>query len=93
MRIIDLIGFIPAVIFPAATLLQVIHLLKVKKSEGVSALSWAAFAIGNVSVYIYMEKYSEIQAIATFLGTFFLQIYLVVLVLKYRKAEKKQKKD
>ncbi|MCK5807943.1 hypothetical protein KAH37_03045 [bacterium] len=85
MSIIDLIGFIPAVIFPAATLLQVIHLLKVKNSEGVSALSWAAFAIGNISVYIYMEKYSEIQAIATFIGTFVLQVYLVILVLKYRK--------
>ena len=85
MSIIDLIGFIPAVIFPAATLLQVIHLLKVKNSEGVSALSWAAFAIGNISVYIYMEKYSEIQAIATFIGTFILQVYLVILVIKYRK--------
>ena len=85
MSIIDLIGFIPAVIFPAATLLQVIHLLKVKNSEGVSALSWAAFAIGNISVYIYIEKYSEIQAIATFLGTFILQVYLVILVIKYRK--------
>lgn len=91
MSIIDLIGFIPAVIFPAATLLQVIHLLKVKNSEGVSALSWSAFAIGNISVYIYMEKYFEIQAIATFVGTFFLQVYLVILVLKYKKKKKKTK--
>jgi lipid-A-disaccharide synthase-like uncharacterized protein len=85
MNLIEWIGYIPAVIFPAATLMQLWHLLKTKTSDGVPALTWLAFAVGNLSLYVYAEKYTELQSIIGQLATAALQIYVVFLILKYRK--------
>ncbi|SHO57082.1 hypothetical protein [Vibrio quintilis] len=84
MTIIDIIGYIPAIIFPVATLSQLFHLLKTKSSAGVSLITWVAFATGNVSLYIYTEKYNELQTIAGLLLTAILQVAIVLLILKYR---------
>ena len=86
MTLIELIGILPAVIFPLATVIQLLHLLKTKSSEGVSALAWVAFSIGNVSLYIYAEKYTEPQAIFGMLLTSLLQVFIVILILKYRNS-------
>ncbi|MCH8536665.1 MAG: hypothetical protein LAT66_02735 [Alkalimonas sp.] len=85
MNWIDLIGIVPAVIFPTATLLQVVHLHRVQDATGVSALSWSAFAMGNLALYIYTEKYLEWQAMIGMLGTALLQLYLIALILHYQK--------
>ncbi|CAM3915672.1 hypothetical protein VA7868_03327 [Vibrio aerogenes CECT 7868] len=87
MTIIDIIGYIPAIIFPVATLSQLFHLLKTKSADGVSLITWIAFATGNVSLYIYTEKYNELQTIAGLLLTAILQIAIVVLILKYRRPK------
>ena len=84
MSIIDIIGFIPAIIFPAAALMQLVHLVRAKRSEGVSALSWSAFALGNLAMFVYAEKYFELQAVVGLLGTFVIQIIIIVLTLRYR---------
>jgi lipid-A-disaccharide synthase-like uncharacterized protein len=90
MTFIELIGYIPAIIFPVATLMQLAHLLKTKRSEGVPALTWLAFALGNISLYIYAEKYTELQSIIGQLATAALQIYVVYLILLYRRQAKPQ---
>jgi len=72
------------VIFPAATLMQLWHLLKTKTSDGVPALTWLAFAVGNLSLYVYAEKYTALQSIIGQLATAVLQIYVVFLIIKYR---------
>jgi len=82
--LIVLIGFIPAVIFPAASILQLIHILKTKSSEGVSAIAWVAFALGNISLFIYTEKYDQIQSIVGTLGTAVVQVGIIVAIFKYR---------
>ena len=85
MSLIELIGYIPAIIFPVATLMQLGHLLKTKTSDGVPPLTWLAFAVGNISLYIYAEKYTELQSILGQLATAGLQVYVVVLIYRYRK--------
>lgn len=90
MSIIEVIGYIPAIVFPTATVLQLIHLFKTKSSEGVSAIAWVAFALGNVSLYIYTEKYTEIQSIVGLLLTSVLQIGIIVLAIKYKKPKAEQ---
>ena len=85
MSLIELIGYIPAIIFPVATLMQLWHLLKTKTSDGVPPLTWLAFAVGNISLYIYAEKYTELQSILGQLVTAGLQVYVVVLIYRYRK--------
>ncbi|MBN8447389.1 MAG: hypothetical protein J0M22_18135 [Gammaproteobacteria bacterium] len=84
MSLIELIGYIPAIIFPVATLMQLWHLLKTKTSDGVPPLTWLAFAVGNISLYIYAEKYTELQSILGQLATAALQVYVVVLIYRYR---------
>ena len=69
MSFVELVGYIPAIIFPVATLMQLVHLLRTKESAGVPALTWAAFALGNISLYIYAEKYFELQSILGQLAT------------------------
>ena len=88
MSFIDIFGYIPAIVFPTATIIQLIHLIKSKTSEGVSPFTWGAFAIGNVSLYIYTEKYSQLQSIIGLLLTSILQIVIIVLVFKYRANKK-----
>jgi len=88
MNIIELIGYIPAIIFPAATFIQLLYLLKTKSAQGVSASTWCAFAIGNLSLYIYTEKYDAFQSIFGQLVTSIIQFYIVFLVYKYRRHEK-----
>jgi hypothetical protein len=51
----------------------------------VPPLTWLAFAIGNISLYIYAEKYTELQSILGQLATAALQVYVVVLIYRYRK--------
>jgi uncharacterized protein with PQ loop repeat len=84
LSFIEVFGYIPAIVFPTATIIQLIHLIKSKTSEGVSPFTWGAFAIGNVSLYIYTEKYSQLQSIIGLLLTSILQIVIIVLVFKYR---------
>ncbi|MDP4535832.1 hypothetical protein Q3O60_06510 [Alkalimonas collagenimarina] len=85
---ISFVGIVPAVIFPTATMLQVVHLHRVKNATGVSALSWSAFAMGNLALYIYTEKYLEWQAMLGMLGTAMLQVYLIALILHYQKKSR-----
>jgi len=87
LSIIELIGYIPAIIFPAATIIQLLYMFKTKTSEGVSPLAWGAFALGNVSLYVYTEKYYELQSIIGLLVTSILQLVIIVLVFKYRKIK------
>ena len=87
LSLIELVGYIPAIIFPVATIIQLLHMLKTKTSEGVSPVAWGAFALGNVSLYIYTEKYYELQSIIGLLVTSVLQLIIIVLVFKYRKTE------
>lgn len=88
MNLIELIGYIPAIIFPTATILQLLHLLKTKSSEGVSAAAWGSFSLGNVALYIYTEKYSEFQSIIGLLVTSALQLVIIFLAIKYSKKQK-----
>ena len=88
MSLIEFIGYIPAVVFPTATIIQLLHLYKTKNSEGVSPVTWGAFALGNVSLYTYTEKYSELQSIFGLLVTSVLQLFIIMLVYKYRKKNK-----
>lgn len=81
---IKIVGIIPAFIFPIASIMQCIHLLRVKNSKGNSLLSWFAFCLGNLCLYIYTEKYLELQSIIATLGTALIQLYVIHLIWKYR---------
>jgi uncharacterized protein with PQ loop repeat len=66
--LIQLSGWIPAVIFPLACLMQLVKIFREQSADGVSVLAWIAFGFANISLYVYTEKYSSLQTIIGMLG-------------------------
>lgn len=87
--VIQIAGTIPAIIFPAASLIQLFTLLKHRNAESISALSWFCFGVANICLYVYTQKYDDWPAITTFLGTSALNFAVAILVLYYRRKAQK----
>ena len=79
--IIDLFGWLPAIIIPLATIVQLGAILRHRSTAGVSALTWLLFGVANIGLYIYTEKYGDIQAIAGLLGSAVLDFLIAGLAL------------
>ena len=87
-QLINWIGWFPAIVFPLATALQLIKMLRARSVAGVSRLTWGLFASANVCMYIYMEKYFEPQS-AGLLFNALLQIVIVLIVALAHRRERK----
>jgi hypothetical protein len=84
MRWTKLLGVVPTVIFPAATIQQLATLVQAGRSDGASALTWTLFGIANLCLYLYVEKYKEPQAVLGLLGTAVVDFAIVGVILRYR---------
>ena len=80
--IINIAGWLPAVIFPAATLIQLIAMLRSNSNKGVSPMAWTLFGIANIAVYIYTEKYLALQTVIGFLGTALLDFVIAAMAIR-----------
>lgn len=78
---IELAGWIPAIILPSATSIQLIKIIREKTAEGVSLLSWGLFGLANIGLYFYAEKYFSLQSIIGQLGTALLDFIIVGLAI------------
>jgi uncharacterized protein with PQ loop repeat len=91
--VMELAGWLPGVIFPGATLLQLYKIWKEGTAKGVSISTWILFAVANVGLYIYAQKYDSLQLIVGLLGTAALDAVIVGLALAHeRKNGKGQKR-
>jgi hypothetical protein len=81
MNLTHLAGILPALIFPAATFLQIVRMLRERSAAGVSVVTWLLFGIANIALYVYTERYTEWQAIAGLLLTALLDFVIVALKL------------
>ncbi len=68
-QLLNLIGLIPAVIFPAASLVQLAAILKRRQADGVSILTWVMVGVANVSLFVYTQKYGDVLTIMALMGT------------------------
>lgn len=80
-RLIEVAGWLPAIIIPVATLLQCIEVFRADSVEAVSWTTWLLFGIANIGFYIYTEKYTSIQTILGFLGTAAIDFVIVANIL------------
>lgn len=80
--IVEITGWFPAIIFPAATAIQLLAILRSRSVRGVSAITWFLFGVANIAVYVYTEKYFALQTIIGFLGTALLDFLIAGLALK-----------
>jgi TRAP-type uncharacterized transport system fused permease subunit len=79
--VMELAGWFPGVFFPGATALQLYKIWKGGTAKGVSISTWSLFAIGNVGLFFYAQKYASLQLIVGLLGTAALDTVIVVLAL------------
>lgn len=83
MQFTQIAGILPAVVFPAATLAQLIRMLRQRSALGVSTSTWLLFGLANLAIYIYTERYAEWQAITGMLFTAVLDFVIVILARYY----------
>lgn len=79
--VFEFVGWVPAVIIPAATVFGLWNAITTDNPASMGAPSWLLFGIANVCFYIYTEKYRSPQAILGFLGTALLDFAIVAVVL------------
>lgn len=82
---IEIAGWLPAAIFPTATAIQLLAILRSRSARGVSAITWFLFGVANIAVYIFTEKYFALQTIIGFLGTALLDFIIAGLALRGEK--------
>jgi hypothetical protein len=70
-------GIVPAVVFPVATLMQLIPMVRLRSAAGVNPLTWLLFGFANLGIYFYAERYTEWQAIIGMLLTAVLDFIIV----------------
>jgi hypothetical protein len=81
MSLTQIAGILPAVVFPAATLMQLVRMVRRRSADGVSVPSWLLFGFANLAIYVYAERYTEWQAIVGMLVTAALDFAIVALAL------------
>lgn len=74
-------GILPAIVFPVATLVQLVRMVRKRSAAGVSVPTWLLFGLANVALYVYAERYLEWQTIAGMLLTAVLDFIIVGLAL------------
>jgi uncharacterized protein with PQ loop repeat len=77
-------GWLPAIILPTATYIQLHKIIQTKHVAGVSQSAWLLYAIANIGAYIFTDKLLAPQAILAFLLTAILNLIIAVLVHKYK---------
>jgi hypothetical protein len=87
MNIPQIVGILPAVVFPTATLLHLARLVRQRSAAGANALTWLLFGFANLAVYIYAERYTEWQAILGMLVTALLDFVIVGYVWLARRLK------
>ena len=84
-ELIQLIGFLPAIIFPLASISQLWAIYHQQSAKGVSITTWIMVAIANISLFVYTQKYDEVQSILALLGAGLLNVCVVFLALHFRR--------
>ncbi|BAU12403.1 hypothetical protein LEP3755_29320 [Leptolyngbya sp. NIES-3755] len=73
-------GWLPAIIFPSATLFQLIPVLQ-GRTDGVSLVSWIMFGFANLGSYLFSTQKRTAQIIFAFLVTCIMDFIIVIRCL------------
>jgi len=87
MNIPQIAGVLPAVIFPAATFMHLLRLVRTRSAATANPMTWFLFGIANLAIYIYAERYTEWQAIIGMLLTGLLDFIIVGYIWISRRAK------
>lgn len=85
MTLPQLAGVLPAIVFPAATAMQLWHMWRRRSAAGVAVMPWVLFGFANLALYLYTGRYTELQALFSMVLTAVLDFVIVALTLVLRK--------
>ena len=80
-EIIAFAGWVPALILPLAALIQLVTIFRNRSTQGVSWVSWGLFGFANLMLYVYTQKYGDLQSILGLLGTAVVDFVIMGLAL------------
>ena len=83
-QILSMVGWVPTIIFPAATVVKLFAIARSGRADGATALTWSLFAVANVCLYLTIGDWMRPQVVISTLGTAVLQVVVVALALKLR---------
>jgi hypothetical protein len=78
-KIASAAGFFPAVLFPLATVFQIIRIARRRTTVGVSCAGWTLQILANLGAYFLIGKYKNFKNIGAFLGTATLDVVIVIM--------------
>jgi fatty acid desaturase len=88
-QILSMVGWVPTVIFPAATVVKLFAIARRGRADGATALTWSLFAVANVCLYLTIGEWTRPQVVISTLGTAVLQVVVVALALRLRATNSK----
>lgn len=83
-QILSMVGWVPTIIFPAATVVKLFAIARRGQADSATALTWSLFAVANVCLYLTIGDWTRPQVVISTLGTAVLQVVVVALALKLR---------
>ena len=78
------VGWVPSVVFPLASLIQLVSIVRRGRSSGVSLATWSMFALANVCLYLTIGEWSKPQVVISTLGTAAVQLAVLVVAVRLR---------
>lgn len=79
--VVEIAGWLPALIIPTATAIQLLSIAMQRSSVGVNWFVWFLFGLANLGLYIYTEKYNSYQSILGMLAPAALDFIIAGLAL------------
>lgn len=83
--LLELIGIVPAVFFPAASLVQLIAILRRQSARGVSFWSWTMVGVSNICLFTYTQKYDDLITIMALMGAAVLNFAVAFTALYFHR--------
>ena len=81
-------GFLPGLLYPIASILQLVKIIKSDNVKGLSEYTWILLFICNVGLYFLSGRYYNWKSILGFLGSAILNIVVVFYIVHLREKEK-----
>ncbi len=82
-KIASYAGFLPALLFPSATIFQIWKIVNTGKLLGVSCKAWILQILANIGAYFLTSKLMNLKSIMAFLLTASLDLVIVLLYFYY----------
>lgn len=80
------VGWVPAVVFPTASIFQLMALARRGRADGVSIATWALFGVANVCLYLTIGEWTKPQVVISTLGAAATQFAVVAIAWRLRRS-------